>query len=263
MFFFRHRHRSPSPHSVKSSQLKNKLNDTSLFAELVKDRQKREQEIKKLESMLMEKNDECVLTTASSTTTTTTSTNSTQKNGDKSDTWTPISVDVVDIPIPSENVINVDTPPTENCVPVNNIPTPNIPVPPDNVNKDLVTTRSLTPTVSAPIPTMPPQPPVPTAPLPAPVPSVSQAMSIVNKKPLVETTKQTKPKITKLPMPPGIKQADLEVIESPPSRTPSPTPVTSAKPKTPPRKSGIMTLPMPPGTYHYKKQTQYIRIELT
>lgn len=51
-------------------------------------------------------------------------------------------------------------------------------------------------------------------------------------------------KINKLPMPPGINQIDLEVIESPPSGPPSPIPLPKAK--TPPRKS-IMNLPMPPG----------------
>lgn len=246
--FSRHRYRSPSPHSVKSSQLKNKLNDTSFFAELIKDRQKREQELKKLETMWMEKRDETqekppTMPSTTSTTTTVTTTNSTPKNDEKNDkTWTPVSVDVVDIPIPSEST--ADTPPKENCVPVNNIPTPNIPVPPEN---SVATTRSLTPTASAPIPTIPLQPPVPTAPLPAPIPSVSQAVNVANKKSVPEPPKPAKPKVTKLPMPPGIKQADLEAIESPPSRTPSPAPVPITKPKTPPRKSGIMNLPMPPG----------------
>lgn len=55
-------------------------------------------------------------------------------------------------------------------------------------------------------------------------------------------------KVTKLPMPPGINQTDLEAIESPPSR--SPTPPTATKAKTPPRKS-IMNLPMPPGIVKY------------
>ena len=52
-------------------------------------------------------------------------------------------------------------------------------------------------------------------------------------------------KLTKLPMPPGMKQGDLEMIDSPPSSTPSPEPT---KKKTPPRK-GIKDLPMPPGKY--------------
>ncbi|KAJ1527103.1 hypothetical protein ONE63_008640 [Megalurothrips usitatus] len=47
--------------------------------------------------------------------------------------------------------------------------------------------------------------------------------------------------LTKLPMPPGLDQSDLETIDSPPSRTPSPEP----KAKTPPKK-GIKDLPLPP-----------------
>jgi cyclin-dependent kinase 12/13 len=55
-----------------------------------------------------------------------------------------------------------------------------------------------------------------------------------------------KPKsLTKLPMPPGIRQSDFESIDSPPSHSPSPEPVVN-KHKTPPRK-GIRDLPMPPG----------------
>lgn len=64
--------------------------------------------------------------------------------------------------------------------------------------------------------------------------------------PIVKTTNETnkKAKITKLPMPPGINQSELEMIESPPSRSPTPPPL-PVKPKTPPRRS-IMNLPMPP-----------------
>jgi cyclin-dependent kinase 12/13 len=55
-----------------------------------------------------------------------------------------------------------------------------------------------------------------------------------------------KPKsLTKLPMPPGIRQSDFESIDSPPSHSPSPEPVVNKR-KTPPRK-GIRDLPMPPG----------------
>lgn len=57
-----------------------------------------------------------------------------------------------------------------------------------------------------------------------------------------------KPKsLTKLPMPPGIRQSDFESIDSPPSHSPSPEPVVN-KHKTPPRK-GIRDLPMPPGKF--------------
>lgn len=53
-------------------------------------------------------------------------------------------------------------------------------------------------------------------------------------------------KVTKLPLPPGMNQTDLEDIQSPPSRSPTPQPPPPLPPpRTPPRK-GIMNLPMPP-----------------
>jgi hypothetical protein len=69
----------------------------------------------------------------------------------------------------------------------------------------------------------------------------------VSKPAIAEVTPPVlKPKsLTKLPMPPGIRQSDFESIDSPPSRSPSPEPVVN-KHKTPPRK-GIKDLPMPPG----------------
>lgn len=223
---------------MRSSQLKNKITDTSLFAELVKDRQKRELELKKLETMLEKKGNQ---SNASETPPIIKEVPKPNKNGEKSEPssepWTPMeSVDVVDIPFPIEAALEVpEVIPVviENCVPVNDIPTPiNIPVPPETKSTTPVP-RSLTPTF-APIvvkPLTPTKPPP--APLPAPVPKKA------------EPAKPAKQKLTKLPMPPGIKQADLEAIESPPSRTPSPAPGNKAK--TPPRKSGIMNLPMPPG----------------
>lgn len=71
----------------------------------------------------------------------------------------------------------------------------------------------------------------------------------VSKPTIAEVTPSVlKPKsLTKLPMPPGIRQSDFESIDSPPSRSPSPEPVIN-KHKTPPRK-GIRDLPMPPGEY--------------
>ncbi|PNF31464.1 hypothetical protein B7P43_G03409 [Cryptotermes secundus] len=68
----------------------------------------------------------------------------------------------------------------------------------------------------------------------------------VSKPTVAEVTPSVlKPKsLTKLPMPPGIRQSDFESIDSPPSRSPSPEPVIN-KHKTPPRK-GIRDLPMPP-----------------
>ncbi|XP_039297011.1 cyclin-dependent kinase 12 isoform X1 [Nilaparvata lugens] len=63
----------------------------------------------------------------------------------------------------------------------------------------------------------------------------------------------SKPKsLVKLPMPPGINQNDLESIDSPPSRSPSPNvrrrkaPVTPPLPQPPAVKKGIKDLPLPP-----------------
>lgn len=179
----------------------------------------------------------------------------TNKNGEKSEPssqpWTPVNIDVDNIPIPNEDsnksdsksVTNVD-----NCVPVNDIPTPsNIPVPPESCQSTTPVTGSSTPILT--IQQTCPVKPIPsTAVTPVTTPVPNATVVPVNKKPPAVETKPIKHKISKLPMPPGIKQTDLEAIESPPSRTPSPVIViVPPKPKTPPRKSGIMNLPMPPG----------------
>lgn len=61
-------------------------------------------------------------------------------------------------------------------------------------------------------------------------------------------------KLSKLPLPPGINQNDLENIDSPPSRSPSPVkpqhePHPPPKPF-PPMKKSIKDLPLPPGMLH-------------
>lgn len=67
--------------------------------------------------------------------------------------------------------------------------------------------------------------------------------SAVKSEQVNKTVLVSKPKsLTKLPMPPGIDQNDLESIDSPPSKSPSPIP----EKKTPPKK-GIKDLPLPPG----------------
>lgn len=53
--------------------------------------------------------------------------------------------------------------------------------------------------------------------------------------------------INKMPLPPGIKSTDLESIDSPPSRSPSPLPV--AEKKKPKSIKSIKDLPLPPGNY--------------
>lgn len=211
-------------------------------------------ELKKLENML-EKQDADNLTETNNDCVDYSMTPS--KNGEKPETstqpWTPMSFDIVDIPIPSES----NTPPrstNSSFLPVN-------PAVPAEVSNNITVAISV-PTVNTvpPVPmeiTPPPASLTPTkasstvVPVPSPVPLPNSVPATpppsAKKAPATDNSKSTlKHKmLTKLPMPPGIKQADLEAIESPPSRTPSPVP--PVKPKTPPRKSGIMNLPMPPG----------------
>lgn len=225
----RYRHKSPSPHSVKSSSLKNKITDASLFAEMVKDRRKREMELKKLAEQMEQKKDDD---------TNSNDVDSNNKTENKENVQTPIAMDIDDIPIPDDNR------PTK----LNDIQLPNSKSDGyDGVDK----------------PKTPPTPP-----LPAPI-SNNQATSIptiVTTGPSVVVTEgilvstpsvnsggatNNKPKsVTKLPLPPGIDQTQLEAIVSPPTpnRSPSPLPAiknVNARPKTPPRKN-IKDLPMPP-----------------
>lgn len=201
--------RSPSPHSIRSSQLKNKITDTSLFAELVKDKHKRELELKKLEEKLESKPTEQTVT--SQQVITIESSDQVDSSIQQIDLTDPVPMDIDNIPIPMENAIVENTP----VVKTNDIALPL----PNNGTK--------APELPIVAPPLPPQPLVPKDP-------PSEMTNSIAKK-----TKS----ITKLPMPPGIKQTDLEVIESPPSRSPSP--LAPVKAKTPPRKS-IMNLPMPP-----------------
>lgn len=122
--------------------------------------------------------------------------------------------------------------------------------------------------VSAPMPmSVPPIPPTPilpnmsVPPPPIPVPAPNTIMSKFNppnnlvplksvdppKPPIVTfTTKSLK----RLPLPPGINQNDLESIDSPPSRSPSPPSKAQLKfpvSTKPLQKKGIKDLPMPPG----------------
>lgn len=215
--------RSPSPHSIRSSQLKNKITDTSLFAELVKDRHKRELELKKLENLLEKKNDKP------------TEEETNKFNADQVDNAV---LDIDSIPIPSDAKINEE--------PNTSIEKTEQPVPLSN--------SAITEAIAAFVP-LPVNPPKISITLTNTKP---QILSLPNKLTANEPAKNV-PKsknVTKLPMPPGINQTDLEEIESPPSPTHSPTPPIPIKSKTPPpsttaiqqqpsRKS-IMNLPMPP-----------------
>lgn len=215
----RERVRSPSPHSIKSSQLKNKITDTSLFAELVKDRQKRELELKKLEQKLSGEKMDVVEVSPN---------NIEMDNLEATANNTSLPISINDIPIPIEN----NTP-----IKLDEIIMPN--------------SSNFATNASPPLPPLPNSLPSDDVPDHAPLPPLPEQIELkigafsmsTSKKTLgSELSKINKIKnVTKLPLPPGIDQTDLEAIESPPSRSPSPPP----KSKTPPRKS-IMNLPMPP-----------------
>lgn len=216
--------KSPSPHSMRSSLLKNKITDTSLFAELVKDKYKREQELKKL----LEKKEVSTTVTATDTAACTTKRAITPPpimtdQVDRSEPEPTSPMDIDNIPIPSEQ----KTPPSvkldEIVLPVKEV---------DNISLPEVPTTTPSQLSKAPMAS----------------PSKITKPSTPKKNNVVDTNKIVKSKsITKLPMPPGINQTDLEAIESPPSRSPSPIPPPPPlKAKTPPRKT-IMNLPMPPG----------------
>ncbi|XP_012233397.1 cyclin-dependent kinase 12 isoform X2 [Linepithema humile] len=132
-----------------------------------------------------------------------------------------------------------------------------------------VESASTVPQVSAPIPiSVPPIPPIqpnisalppPIPPIPVPAPNTIMAKfnppnnlvplkSVDPPKPPIVTF--TTKSLKRLPLPPGINQNDLESIDSPPSRSPSPPNKAQLKLPTsttkPPQKKGIKDLPMPP-----------------
>ncbi|XP_044731728.1 cyclin-dependent kinase 12 isoform X3 [Chrysoperla carnea] len=298
--------RVPKSPTSRTLKLKEKISDTSLFAELVKDRHKRALALEKL----LDKKDETPKVESNTPSNTgegemdisePETSNSQKENGiDLFASNDDSNVAVVDIPVPnkmvdsrsnensSDNMMNIsnensmgaiDT--VDNSAIVNPLPAP--PLPPMSIvcstSDTLISSHPTTPNVINTIPpsftgvsttvvasatnqqgAMPiiPKPAQFTTANPANLISIQPSSSIITNKLTTATDSQkvsstlptpttitNKPKsLTKLPLPPGIKPTDLEIIESPPSRTPSPP-----KPKTPPpppKKSGIMNLPMPP-----------------
>lgn len=176
-------------------------------------------------------------------------------NENKENISTVIPMDIDDIPIPETDPgkLNEIIMPDSDSVATNDEPKNGDIVVTQGDGKKLETKKEdvmeeprtpSTPPLPNHVPNRPPPVLVPVVPKPN-VNSVLPDVVKTEKKPLEPN--RTKPKnVTNLPMPPGIDQEELEAIESPPSRSPSPLPVT--KPKTPPRKS-IKDLPMPPGMF--------------
>ncbi|EZA62427.1 Cyclin-dependent kinase [Ooceraea biroi] len=119
-----------------------------------------------------------------------------------------------------------------------------------------ITVPPIPPTPVLPNMSVPP-PPIPPIPVPAPNTIMSKFNPPNNLVPLKSVDPPKPPIVTfttkslkRLPLPPGINQNDLESIDSPPSRSPSPPNKAQLKfpPSTPkpPLKKGIKDLPMPP-----------------
>ncbi|CAG4982815.1 unnamed protein product [Colias eurytheme] len=237
----RSRHDSPSPPTnvlQRRIDFKEKISDTSLFAELVKDKHKR---AKKLEEILNQKEEEsqgAMSSTASinnadiltidelSNATADSSTQASKENGDTH----PKGQDVVDIPMP----LAEDSQPQPPAPPPQE-PPPEPPQPPDEPVSQSVTANGDAET-NGEEPTSTP-----------PITNTTVKGGSVVESVLLNSQQPPLPKpksLTKLPMPPNTQVEDIKTLanESPLS-TPSPSPV--KKPEKP-KKTGIMNLPMPP-----------------
>ncbi|CAH2263199.1 jg24016 [Pararge aegeria aegeria] len=258
----RSKHESPSPPSTvlqRKIDFKEKISDTSLFAELVKDKHKR---AKKLQEILEQKEESQGAASSSASMSNNPETLTIDElSNTTADSFTPqfpckengeyidLKPDVVDIPmpIPPPSDGESDSVPEPFVQPMEPLPPPP-PAPPDiampTANGEATDSSNLEP---PPKPFTPP-PAVPSSapcqPLPPPPKfggSVVEAVYITSQQP-----PPPKPRsLTKLPMPPNTQVDDLKTLanESPLS-TPSSSPV--KKPEKP-KRTGIMNLPMPPG----------------
>ncbi|XP_050351183.1 cyclin-dependent kinase 12 isoform X4 [Nymphalis io] len=246
----RHRgkHESPSPPSTvlqRKIDFKEKISDTSLFAELVKDKHKR---AKKLQEILEQKeesqgaassnasmsnNPDTFTIDELSSNTADSLIQISKENGDNSNTKT----DVVDIPMP----VPVPTPAEDEAELPQATPVPP-PQPPDLGDQPTANGEVSESSCSEKTEIVQQKPSTPPMTLP-PLPkggSVVEEVYLNNQQP-----PPPKPKsLTKLPMPPNTQVEDLKTLANDsPLSTPSPSPV--KKPEKP-KRTGIMNLPMPP-----------------
>ncbi|XP_075977981.1 cyclin-dependent kinase 12 isoform X2 [Anticarsia gemmatalis] len=240
------KHESPSPPTVLQRKIdfKEKISDTSLFAELVKDKHKR---AKKLQEILNQKEEESQGATSNATPannpeilTIDELSNATgdsfiqtaKENGESSKESGEVSTG--DIPMPGVwSPAPLQPPPDFSAFeqaaeprPAPPPPPPPPPLPPDDNDPE-------------PPSTTPPPAPPPSNPPPPPPPKTSVVDSVYysnNQPPAPPKHKN----LTKLPMPPNIQVDDIKPFAN---ESPLTTPPTSPVKK---KKSGIMNLPMPP-----------------
>lgn len=224
------------------------MSETSLFAELVKDRNMRELAMKRLAALKDRDNVDSVVVVED---------NSQDNNPPSSQEETrtpPPSVQVENIPVPK---MESPPPPPPPLLPTSSYPLamdPTALLPHDMFSRMSVSSAQMGVKFEMPNSATPSKASTHSDPkylLKKPLDSVNSVhrTSELKKVELKVAVKSaslvlvSKPKsLTKLPMPPGINQNDLESIDSPPSKSPSPIP----EKKTPPKK-GIKDLPLPPG----------------
>ncbi|XP_068633722.1 cyclin-dependent kinase 12 isoform X2 [Battus philenor] len=243
----RSKHDSPSPPTALQRKIdfKEKISDTSLFAELVKDKHKRAKKLQEILSQKEEESQGAISSNASinnpeiltidelSNATIDSSTQASKENGDNKE----VAQEVVDIPMPTqatadEKPLPMSAPPEFDSF--EQKATANGEVTDSNESEQ----KPQTPPPSTAIPTstsstLPPLPKVGG--------SVVDGVYMQNS----QQPPPQKPKsLTKLPMPPNTQVEDLKTLANDsPLSTPSPSPV--KKPEKP-KRTGIMNLPMPP-----------------
>ncbi|KAG7196669.1 hypothetical protein KM043_016004 [Ampulex compressa] len=308
--------RSPTSITARNLRVQAKISETSLFAELVKDRNMRELAYKKLQAAKEKavNQDEVQIIEGTDDKDASNTSSENKASIDNKDRYvnhkeslktvneSVKSLDVVDIPVPMmddciiagktpplpmaqsaptltsgtnpSSLVNVHASPTavsNNC-PVATANSPNIPatanvqLPPlpqsESANASGLSQVPVPVPIPVPVPvTVLPNLSVPPPPIPIPVPAPNTAISKFNAPNNLVPLKSVDPpkppivafktkSLSRLPLPPGINQNDLESIDSPPSRSPSPPSKAQMKfpastPK-PPQKKGIKDLPMPP-----------------
>lgn len=269
----RSRSMSPRTSSLRKIDFKEKISDTSLFAELVKDKHKRD---KALAEILVNQNE------AANELLQLNSGGPVQDSGENSlsnENYQISSIDVIDSTVtpPVSNGVKNES----NCMEIVDIPMPDaftttIEQQTNNLegiqSTTAATVNSLEPEISSTqIPTIGDEAPIPTVinsvttmemktqpPPPPPLqpPPTNDLNNVKNK-----ITTNNKPKsLTKLPMPPGVNVNDLEDVQSPsPPQTNSPVtkilhqkyvktvaPPPPPAPQVVPTKKGLLNLPMPP-----------------
>lgn len=238
---------SPLKNSTRKIDFNNKISDTSLFFELVKDKHKRNKVLKEI----MDKKDENIPSGSENSNSAIGNDNTTITNNTETSIKLPSDTETGSASIQSQPQPSTQSNGIKDGCQVVDIPMPS------NIGNDVADCSKPPPQLLQPIqPIIADEAPMPQNSAPVITNSIIRT---VNQVPLIKATytipnPKTKPKsLTNLPMPPGVNVNELEdiVTPSPPN---SISPVSKNKaappplpPKEPPNaKKGLLNLPMPP-----------------